>query len=158
MFVGRKVEIVDLPLPNEARLPHPERVMVRVAGHVHDIGAYCYTSRSPKKRKANGCTEVALKSFQNDRISQVRGLIRTLSKLITVGGLRPYTVNGHCEFLKNLMDWADRNGHAQCLAGGANTYDAYRHYAADVEDGYRRQLVSASAIEISGASRTLTRG
>lgn len=144
MFVERKVEIVDLPLPDDARLLHPERVMVRVAGYVHDIGAYCYASRSPKKRKPNGCTEVALQSFQNDRISQVRELIRTLSKFLTVGGLRACTVHGHCEFLKNLMDWADRNGHAQCLAGGANTRNAYRLYAADVEDGYRRQLFGSS--------------
>ena len=139
IFVERKVEIVDLPLPDGARLLHPERIMVRVAGHVHDIGAYCYASRSPKMRKANGCTEVALQSLQNHRIPQMRELIRTLSKFLTVGGLRPHTVHGHCEFLKNLMDWADRNGHVQCLAGDANTRDAYRLYAADVEDGYRRQ-------------------
>ncbi|RMA61398.1 hypothetical protein C8C96_2428 [Acidovorax sp. 100] len=143
-FVERKVEIVDLPLPDGARLLHPERVMVRVAGHVHDIGAYCYASRSPKKRKANRSAEVTLQSFQNHRVPQVLGLIRTLSKFLTVGGLRPYTVHAHCEFLKNLMDWADRNGHVQCLAGGANTYDAYRLYAADVEDGYRRQLFGST--------------
>ncbi|MDZ4282095.1 MAG: hypothetical protein U1C04_15175 [Hydrogenophaga sp.] len=144
MFVERKVEIVDLPFPDDALLLHPERVMVRVAGHVHDIGAYCYASRSPKKRNANGCKEVELQSLQTDRISQVRELIRILSKFITVGGLRPHTVFLRCEFLKDLMDWADCYGHGQCLAGGASTRDAYRLYAAHVENGYRRQLFGST--------------
>ena len=143
-FVERKVEIVDLPLPHGARLLHPERVMIRVARHVHDIGAYCYASRSPKMRKANRCAEVAPQSFQNHRVPQVRELIRTLSKFLTVGGLRPYTVHAHCICLKDLMDWADRNGYIQCLAGDTHTYDAYRLYAADVEEGYRLQLFGST--------------
>ncbi len=138
VFSARPVATVDLPLAPNARLLHPDRVMIRVNRDVHDVGAYCYTVRDHKTRKPRSARGVAIGSFCKERVAQVRQVIKVFSIFMADGGLRPATVSGMLHFFRQFMDWADANGCSDCLSGGESTRRAYRLYTADVEDRYRR--------------------
>ncbi len=137
-YSSRPVVIHDLPLPGNTRLLRPEAAMIRLANSVHDIGSFCYTLRSNKKRKPEGSGEVVLDSFRKERIPQVHALIETLSSLLVNGGLRPATLISYCNSFKDFMRWADTNGQFDCLEGGETTRRAYRSYASDVDERFRR--------------------
>lgn len=144
-YGSRRATIVDLPLSETVSLLHPENIVLRFNGRAFDIGAYCYTVRSQKVRKANSAGDVVLASFNKERVSQVRALIKTLSRLLTEGGLRQTTIHNHCNSLKDFIDWADANGHHDCLLGGESTRKAYRGYVENVDDRYRRHKFGSAA-------------
>lgn len=139
VFSEREVVTLDLPLAANTRLLRPYAVMVKVNGQIHDVGAYCYTLRSDKMRKPNKSRQVVLNSLRKERIPQIRQVIKVTSMLTTDEGMRPATVNHHLHDLKVFMDWADANGCRDCLSGGETTITAYRQFAKDVEERYRRQ-------------------
>lgn len=134
----RQVTTIDLPLPVNAVVLQPENTMFRAIGKYFDIGAFCYAIRSPKKRLPASACEVVAESLVEARIPQVLALIRVLSTFMSEGALREATIASYFERFKEFVDWADRNGHHECLSGDEGTRNAYRAYALDVEDRYRR--------------------
>lgn len=159
IFSPRKGIIIDLPLPANTDLLHPEHTIVRVGKVLNDIGAFCYTLRAQKKRSPGAACEVVLDSLLEERVPKVASLLRILSTLLTDGGLREQTIDGYCGSLKQFMDWADRHGIHDCLSGGDATRNAYRKYANHVEDRYRRhEIGSAAGFQKQGQIRTLLEG
>lgn len=140
----RPTTVLDLPLPIGARILRPEQVVLNIGDNSHDLGAYCYTSRSPKNRKPGAAREVVLESFLPARVGQIRKLIKVFSSLITDSGLRPVTVKNYALTFKQFMDWADALGHFNCLSGGDATINAYRAFVSDVEFKYRKHEFEAA--------------
>ncbi len=144
VFSEREVITLDLPLAANTRLLHPDAVMVKINGHTHDVGAYCYTLRSDKTRKPNKSRQVVLNSLRKERIPQIRQVIKVASMFIADKGMRPATADHHLSNLKVFMDWADANGCRDCLAGGETTITVYQQFVKDVEERYRRQEFESS--------------
>lgn len=144
IFSPREATILDLPLVANAELSHPQNTMIRVAGRIHDIGSYCYALRSPAMRKPKAACDVVLTSFMKERVSQVKALIKALAKLLTDGGLRERSIDGHCSALRDFLTWTDSHGHTDCLAGGDATRSAYGAYVQSVEDRYRRHEIGCT--------------
>lgn len=138
IFSERPVVILDLPLAANTRLLHPDQVMLKIGNYVHDVGAFCYTLRSNKKRNLGKSRQVVLNSFRKERIDQIRQLIKVFSCFLKDAGKRPATVINLLDYFKLFMDWADINGCPDCLVGGDATKNAYRLFANDVEDRVRR--------------------
>jgi hypothetical protein len=148
-FTARTSVTFKWPLAPNARLLYPEQVMLDIDGHVYDIGAYCYISRSDKLRTPKAAREVSLSSFHKDRVPQIENLVRTLSRFGSDIGYRPKTVRGLVERLRIFMEWADTNGFQDCLAGGESTRNAYRQFAKYVEERFRQhQLTSSYASQL----------
>lgn len=145
VFTERQTTIIDLPLPENTELLHPENTMVRVGRWVFDIGSFCYARRSSSIRKAESACEVVLESLLKERIPQIASLIREISKLLSEGGKRDQTVYNHCLVLKYFMAWADQHGLHDCLSGGDASRNAYHLYAQDVEDQVRRHMFGTAA-------------
>ncbi|PQA77530.1 hypothetical protein [Rhodoferax sp. TS-BS-61-7] len=144
LFTERPVVIFELPLAANTRLLNPDQVMLKIGKHVHDVGAFCYTIRSDKKRKANGSRHVVLSSFRKERIVQIRQVIKVFSSLLEDAGMRTSSVSNLLNFFKLFMDWADVNGCVDCLAGGDATQRAYGLFVQDVEDRFRRHEYESS--------------
>lgn len=138
VFSERPVVILELPLAANTRLLHPDQVMLKIGGHVRDVGAFCYSVRSNKMRKPGTSREVVLGSFQKERGNQIRRAIKVFSIFLNDAGKRPHTVRNLLDSFKIFMDWADANECPNCLAGGEATRSAYRLYTQDVEDRFRR--------------------
>lgn len=138
MFSERPVVTLDLPLEASTRLLYPDQVMLKINSQVHDVGAFCYSLRSNKMRKPGKARHVVLRSFRKERVSQIRQVITVFSSLLKDNGKRPATVGNLLGAFKQFMDWADVNGCPECLAGGEATRSAYRRFAQDVEDRFRR--------------------
>lgn len=138
VFSDRPVGILKLPLSTHARILQPSLVMVKIGNDVIDVGAFCYTMCSNKKRKPNCGRKVVLASFRKERVTQIRQVIKTLSIFLVDGGMRPRTVGTYLEKFRTFMDWADTNGYHDCLNGGEATRNAYRLFAKFVEDRFRR--------------------
>lgn len=151
VFSERPVVILDLPLAANTRLLNPDQVMLKVDGKVHDVGAFCYTLRSNQMRKVGKSRHVVLSSFRKERVKQIKQVIKVLSSVLTDAGRRPATVDALLNVCKDFMDWADANGCPDCLAGGNATRSAYRLFAQDVEDRFRRHK-----FESGNASRLQT--
>ena len=134
IFSERPVVILDLPLAANTRLLHPDQVMLKIGNYVHDVGAFCYTLRSKKKRNLGRSRQVVLNSFRKERINQIRQLIKVFSCFLKDAGKRPATVINLLDYFKLFMDWADVNGCPDGLVGGDATKNAYRLFANDVED------------------------
>ena len=141
----RPTTVLELPLASGTRILRPEQVILKIDGASQDVGAYCYSSRSPKARGAGAGRDVVLESFLPERVGQVRKLIKVFSSLVTDSGRRPSTVANYLHSFRQFMDWADASGYHQCLGGGAATTNAYRAYVAKVELQYRRHEFEAAA-------------
>lgn len=146
VFFERTVVTLELPLAANTRLLNPDQVMLKIDNVVNDVGAYCYTLRSNKMRKPSKSREVVLSSFRNERVYPIQQAIRVFSSFLKDRGMRPTTVNGYLGAFKAFMDWADGNGCPNCLSGGDKTRSAYRLFAENVEDRFRRhEFQSANA-------------
>lgn len=144
LFSTRPAYVLDLPLKDEVRILHPERVILRIGSYHLDVGALCYALRSDQKRKPGQPAKVVLASFIKQRPKQIIQVIKILSAMLQ--GKSPETVKGISSYIKVVMDWADGSGHSDCLAGGDATCNAYRAFVAHVEDRFQRQQIgSASA-------------
>ena len=86
IFSEREVVILDLPLAENTRILKPEKTMVMVNGHVHDVGAYCYLVRSDKARSVRMPRPVVLNTLQKERGLAIRQLISAASMQIIDGG------------------------------------------------------------------------
>lgn len=137
LFTTRPAYVLELPLKKGVRILHPEQVILKIGADYRDIGAFCYSLRSDRRRKSGQQTEVVLSSFLKQRPKQMLQAIKVLSAASE--GKAPLTVRGMANYLKALLDWADANGHSNCLAGGDATRNAFRAYAANVADRFRRQ-------------------
>lgn len=144
VFSERPVVILDLPLVADTRLLNPDQVMLKINNHLHDVGAFCYTLRSNEIRKHGKSRHVVLGSFRKERVKQIRQVIKVFSSFLTDAGMRPTTVDNHLYRFKDFMDWADANGCPDCLAGGDAARSAYRLYAQDVEERFRRHKFESS--------------
>lgn len=144
VFSDRPVVILELPLSPRARLLHPDQVMLKINGRMHDIGAFCYSLRSNEMRMQGKPCKVVLSSFRNERVNQIFQVIKVFSIFLKDGGKRPYTVVNHLRTFKVFMDWADTNGCSDCLAGGDATRSAYRLFSRDVEDRLQRHEFESS--------------
>ncbi|MND36984.1 hypothetical protein D3C80_276540 [compost metagenome] len=136
-FTTRPAYVLELPVKESVRILHPEQVILKIGLDYREIGAFCYSLRSDKRRKSGQPTEVVLSSFLKQRPKQMLQAIKVLSAASE--GKAPATVSATAFYLKTLLDWADTNGHSDCLAGGDATRNAFRAYAADVADRFRRQ-------------------
>lgn len=140
-FSSHPAYVLDLPLKDEILIHHPEQVILKIGSDYMDVGALCYALRSNKKGKRSQPAKVVLSSLLKQRPAQVLKLITVLSTMLD--GRRPSTVSSLYTYLKALLDWADVNGHTDCLAGGDATRNAFRSYAAHVEDRFRRQEIGS---------------
>jgi len=138
-FATRPTVMLELPLGKNTRIMHPERVLLKIGDKYHDFGAFCYALRSYEKRKQLQPREVVLDSFLKQRSTQILRLINALSCLATDGGKRIATVQSHATYFRSFLDWADAEGLHDCLSGGDATRHAYRVWAEDTRERYRRQ-------------------
>ena len=145
IFSTRPTVTFELPLAKNARILHPEQIILKVGRHSYDLGAFCYALRSPKKRQIGKPCEVVLGSFLKQRPRQVLQLIKALSRLVTDGGKRMSTVSNYAQCLKLFLGWADTNDRHDCLSGGDATRDAYLAWAEDTRERYRRQEFGEAA-------------
>ncbi|HAS5616276.1 TPA: hypothetical protein I7E53_004031 [Vibrio cholerae] len=143
LFTTRPAYVLELPLKEGVRILHPEQVILKIGSDYREIGAFCYSLRSDKRRKPGQPTEVVLSSFLKQRPKQMLQAIKVLSAASE--GKAPATVSSSAFYLKTLLDWADANDHSNCLAGGDATHNAFRAYAADVADRFGRQGLSSNA-------------
>lgn len=141
VFATRPGYVVDLPLKDGMRILHPERVVLKIGSAYKDVGAFCYALRADRTRKPGRPAEVVLSSLIEQRPAQILQVIKVLSGMLAAG--RPSTVASFCSYLKSLLDWADTNGHTDCLNGGDVTRTAFHGYVSHVEDRFRRQEVGS---------------
>lgn len=143
LFTTRPSYVLALPLKDGVRILHPERVVIKIGSRYIDVGAFCYALRSDRTRKPGKPTEVVVSSFLKQRPRQMLQAIKVLSGIRD--GKAPRTVHEASYHLKCLLDWADANGHTDCLAGGDATRSAFRAYVTHVEDRFRRQEIGSPA-------------
>jgi hypothetical protein len=149
VYSERPVVILDLPLAANTRLLNPDQVMLKIDNLVHDVGAFCYSVRTNKMRRPGKPREVVLGSFRRERVNQIKQVIMVFSSFLKDAGMRQTTVQGHQRYFRRFMDWSDANGCPDCLVGGDATRNAYRQFAQDVEDRFRRhEFESANAYSL----------
>lgn len=144
IFSVRPTVVLELPLDKNARILHPEQVILKVESLFFDVGAFCYTLRSPDQRKPGQPGGVVLDSFLKRRPAQIRQVINALSRFVTDGGKRIATVKAYAARFKWFMDWADTNGLHDCLDGGESTRQAYVGWVEDTNERYHRQELGKS--------------
>lgn len=141
-FTTRQTIILELPLNKQARILHPEQVILKIADHYHDIGALCCAMRSDKARKPRQPREVVINSLIKQRPKQILQLIKAISNFLTDGGRSLGSGRAFARQIKMFIDWADANNLHDCLAGGDATRNAFRAWATEMHERYRRQELS----------------
>ena len=139
IFSTRPTVILELPLAKNTRILHPEQIILKIGPGSHDIGAFCYSLRSSKPRKASQPCEVVIGSFLKQRPKEVLQLTKALSRLVEDKGSSLITVGNYAHQIKSFLNWSDANGLHNCLSGGEATRDAFRAGAADTRERYLRQ-------------------
>lgn len=139
IFTTRQTVSLELPLGKHTRILHPEQVMLKIADANLDVGALCYALRSDKQRKRGQPREVVTSSLIKQRPKQILQLIKALSSLIADGGKSSATAGSYAWNIKWFLDWADASCLHDCLAGGEATRKAYRSWATDTHERYKRQ-------------------
>lgn len=142
VFVMRPYVIVELPLPKSARILCPDQVVIKIGNWTFDVGAFCYATRSNKRRSSGKPCEVVVDSFLTQRPGQVMQFIEVLSSLITDHGMSLLTVRTRLETFKLFLDWADSNSRYDCLASGDATRRAFWAWAEAIRERYLRQELS----------------
>jgi hypothetical protein len=135
---NRPFQILELPLTLSSKRFSPEQVIIKLGTNHVDLGAFCYVQRSDKPRKRERPRGVVLSSLYFPRIIQISYLIEILSSMFDDAALRPATVETLIGKFKIFIDWADNNGHHDCLAGGRKTSEVFRLWATYIEERYRR--------------------
>lgn len=139
LFTTRPTVTLELPLNTHTRILHPEQVILRIDKTNFDIGALCYALRSEKARNPGQPREVVTGSFLKQRPKQILQLIRALSRRITDGGKALSTTAQYAYHLIRFMDVADNNGLVDSIAGGEATRHAFRIWAKETQERYKRQ-------------------
>lgn len=139
IFNTRQTVTLELPLCNKTRIVHPEQVILKIANKYHDIGAACYALRSDMSRRPGKPQEVVISSLLEQRPKQILQLIKALSSLVTNGGKSLETTAAYSWHFRKFINWADDNNLQDCLAGGDATRNAFRAWAGDTYENYRRQ-------------------
>lgn len=139
IFSTRPTVILELPLAKNTRILHPEQIILKIGPGSHDLGAFCYSLRSSKPRKAGQPCEVVIGSFLKQRPKEVLQLTKALSRLVEDKGSSLITVGNYARQIKSFLNWSDTNGLHNCLSGGEATRDAFRAWAADTRERYLRQ-------------------
>lgn len=139
IFATRQTITIELPLGKNARLLHPEHVILKVGPGSHDLGALCYSLRSGKKRKPGQPRDVVIGSLLKQRPKEILQLIKALSRLVVDDGKSLITVGNYAQELKSFLDWSDTNGLHDCLSGGDATRNAYRAWVTETRERYLRQ-------------------
>ncbi len=124
-FTARPTEVLTLPLPSNAIVLHPERVILRFVSECSiDVGAICYGRRTGPKNGGASSTSgskaerlVAESSLDTTRLNPVRKVIEYCSAAIRVGGKRPHTVHSCARELIVFLEWADTLGYDFALQG-----------------------------------------
>lgn len=140
IFSRRPTITIELPLAKNEQILRPEQVIVKIGHSNQDFGAFCYALRSERKAIGHPCG-VVLNSFIKQRPRQIRQIVKAISALITDAGLRNHTVISYANYLKTFIDWTDKNGMHDCLAGGEGTRRAFRAWAEHTQERYRRQEI-----------------
>jgi hypothetical protein len=139
IFTTRPTVTLELPLSKHARILHPEQVTLKIGDHYHDLGALCYALRSDKMKRHRQPRDVVINSLIKQRPKQILQITKALSSLITDGGKSVTTTGAYAWAFKMFMNWADKNGLNDCLAGGDATRYAFRAWASHIDDFYKRQ-------------------
>ena len=124
-FATRPYVIVELPLPKNTCLLRPDQFVIKVGKWTFDVGAFCYATRSNKRRGPGKPCEVVVDSILKQRPDQVMQFIEVLSNLITDHGMSLLTLRTRLETFKIFLDWADSRSLYDCLAGGDATRRAF---------------------------------
>lgn len=143
-FTVRTTVTLSLPLPERLRIARPEQVILDLCGAYHDIGAYCYTIRSDKPRSPGKPREIVESSFLKSRTKPILQAIRYLNQLNTDTGLTLSTLRCYTVWLKQFVDWADRNSMHDCLAGGGATKEAYAAFCIELRERFRLHQITAN--------------
>lgn len=138
----RPYVIVELPLPKNARILCPDQVVIKIGNWTFDVGAFCYATRSNKRRSSGKPCEVVVDSLLTQRPGQIMQLIAVLSSLIIDRGMSLLTVRTRLETFKLFLDWADSNSRYDCLASGDATRRAFLAWAEAIRERYLRQELS----------------
>lgn len=139
LFEPRQTVTLELPLGKYIRILHPEQIILKIAENHIDIGALCYALRSNKTRKQRQAQEVSTRSFLKRRPKQILLLIKSISALITDGGMSIETTGRYALLIVRFIKWADDNNLNDCLTGGEATRAAFLAWSADTHERYRRQ-------------------
>lgn len=141
IFTRRPIVTIELPLTPHARILHPEQIIIRIGEGYRDIGALCYALRSDKVRRPRQPRGVVVSSIIEQRPKQILQIIKALSSLIADGGISLSTNRNYANFIIQFIDWADAKGLPNCLDGGGATRQAFRAWADETGERYRRQEI-----------------
>lgn len=143
-FTARQTVTIELPLPARVRIARPEQVILKLGASYHDIGAYCYATRSEKPRSRGQPREVVLSSFLKHRPKHIIQAIKHLNQLKTDSGKTMLTLRTYTGWLRQFLDWADANALHDCLAGREATNHAFGAYCTELRERFRRHEICAT--------------
>lgn len=119
----RKVKTYDFPLVEGLEILKPEQVIIRLSnGKTIDIGSLCYLVRQETQkaglrrwRNMNGGLLVKIDSLSNQRVKDVRHLLKHISSLLAFGGIRLETIRDRVTRFIPFMYWIDSHGYYDVL-------------------------------------------
>ena len=138
----RITEVNDVPFPAGVEILHPERVILRFKhGISFDIGALCYLIRdtsSTNRKKQTFSSE----SLSNNRIEQVRKLIKQISEQTKLSGNRSATLEAKYRYFKRFIDWCDGHSYFAALNDKHESMSALNEYSDNLIDEIGRGILS----------------
>lgn len=148
-FVKRQVELIELPMPVEFRILHPENAMVIAPGSegAIDLGASCYLRRQPSAKMSlqlHGGRSVDLSSLILTRPRQIRSVIQEMSDDLRLGA-SPRTVFANTGNFCRFLDWADSCGLPDVLGEVNNARVAFAAYVEHLRERVRLNTISVNS-------------
>lgn len=142
----RQLITLELPLPENMTVAHPEAVVVKVpgTGAAVDLGALCYSRRTGRKAVGGG-RGVALDSLQPSRLPIVRAALERASHLTEPGNRRPAGVYQELYALGRFVEWADATGRHTALDSVTNVAEGFREFVRHLRERVAHNKLSTNS-------------
>lgn len=148
-YEERSTYVIDVPQPEGFEVIRPDACILRFAhGLTIDVGALCYTERSPEgrvTRRLRQGRKVVHDSRSRTRLGQVRRLIANVSEALRETGTRPETIRDRYSRFIAFMGWADRTGWGKALDDKESARAAFRAYVAHLSDRVGRNEITVNS-------------
>lgn len=147
----------DIPLADDNPIDDPHSMIIKFpSGHTTDIGALCYLERDSSnffenfknRRGRHSGRKVNLKTFDNNRVSIIRKLIRHISDEMRYSGKRPETIRDMTNRFIPFMDWSDNNNFTDSLHDYERSKFIFSEYVS-----FLRERVNMNMISVNSAAR-----
>lgn len=138
----RKYVEVTMPLPEGARLLHPEAAMLRWEGVKarNDVGQFCYLVRETSGHQRSHTYDKT--SLDPSRIEAVQKLVTHLSDRLRISSMRPATLANRTKNIGWFVTWADNQKLPGVLVDKEQTEAALSAYFRHLRDRVSRSDMS----------------